>query len=247
MDENATCCGSRPRPRPHCVKRGLSSLRKGHSTAPPPSFRPMSVVATVARLSYCMLSSCCSLCMSLSPIINPSLTSGQCHPILEESVISPLFSTSYLIPTNLSTVNIIPAKQPSYSRSSHQCNSIRKGSPIILPVFSTYQPPLIQHLFLVRYPWLCSQLVQVVSLLVKLLSCSSCVRYETQVGLRVSVVYWLWRWTRHSTVAGSIPGRCDKYWDGWPSLGEQRNFGPLQILLLCISDSFVGRCTRRYL
>jgi len=39
MDENATCCGSRPRLMPHCVKRGLSSLRKGYST-PPPLFGP---------------------------------------------------------------------------------------------------------------------------------------------------------------------------------------------------------------
>jgi len=52
MDEDATWYGSRPRPRPHCVRRGPSSARKGHSS-PPPSFRPMSVVATVAHLSYC--------------------------------------------------------------------------------------------------------------------------------------------------------------------------------------------------
>jgi len=42
------CYGTRPRPRPHCVRRGPSSPRKGHSS-PPPSFRPMSIVATVAH------------------------------------------------------------------------------------------------------------------------------------------------------------------------------------------------------
>jgi len=36
---------------PHCIRRGPSSAQKGHSS--PPSFRPMSVVATVAHLSYC--------------------------------------------------------------------------------------------------------------------------------------------------------------------------------------------------
>jgi len=49
MDEDATWYGSRPRHRPHC-RRVPSAARKGHST--PPSFRPMSIVATVAHLSY---------------------------------------------------------------------------------------------------------------------------------------------------------------------------------------------------
>jgi len=32
MDEDATWYGSRPRPRPHCIRRGPSSSRKGHSS-----------------------------------------------------------------------------------------------------------------------------------------------------------------------------------------------------------------------
>jgi len=52
MDEDATWYGSRRRPRPHCVRRGPSSPVKG-AQQPPPSFRPMSIVATVAHLSYC--------------------------------------------------------------------------------------------------------------------------------------------------------------------------------------------------
>jgi len=32
---------------------------------------------------------------------------------------------------------------------------------------------------------------------------------------------WLWHWTRDSTFTTSIPGRRDKYWDGWPSSGWQ--------------------------
>jgi len=51
MDDDATWYGSRPRPRPHCVRRGLSSPCERGTT--PPSFRPMSIVATVAHLSYC--------------------------------------------------------------------------------------------------------------------------------------------------------------------------------------------------
>jgi len=39
MDEDATWYGSRPRPRPHCIRRGCSSSRKGHSS-PPPLFGP---------------------------------------------------------------------------------------------------------------------------------------------------------------------------------------------------------------
>ena len=50
MDEDATWYGSRHRRRPHCIRRVPSAPRKGHST---PSFRSMSIVATVAHLSYC--------------------------------------------------------------------------------------------------------------------------------------------------------------------------------------------------
>jgi len=50
MDEDATWYGSRPPRRPHCIRRVPSALRKGYST---PSFRPMSLVATIAHLSYC--------------------------------------------------------------------------------------------------------------------------------------------------------------------------------------------------
>ena len=39
MDEDATWYESRPRPRPHCIRRGPSSPRKGHSS-PPPLFGP---------------------------------------------------------------------------------------------------------------------------------------------------------------------------------------------------------------
>ena len=69
MDKDATWYGSRPRPRSHCIRgrdtpsefgrlsrqdmtrRGRSSPLKGHISLP--SFRPMSVVATVTHLSYC--------------------------------------------------------------------------------------------------------------------------------------------------------------------------------------------------
>ena len=51
MDKDATWYGSRPLPRPHCVRRGPSSPIEGGREAP--SFRPMSIVATVAHLSYC--------------------------------------------------------------------------------------------------------------------------------------------------------------------------------------------------
>jgi len=51
MDEDATWCGSRPGPRSHSIRRDPSSPRKGHSS--PPSFRSVSIVATVAHVSYC--------------------------------------------------------------------------------------------------------------------------------------------------------------------------------------------------
>jgi len=50
MDEDATWYASRPRPRPHCIRRNPSSPKRAQQ---PPSFRPMSIVATVAHLSYC--------------------------------------------------------------------------------------------------------------------------------------------------------------------------------------------------
>jgi len=40
----------RPLCRPHCIRRVAGTPRKGHST---PTFRPMSIVATVAHLSNC--------------------------------------------------------------------------------------------------------------------------------------------------------------------------------------------------
>ena len=51
MDEDATWYGSRPLRRPHCIRRVPNAPQKVHSTPPP--FRPMSIVATVAHLSYC--------------------------------------------------------------------------------------------------------------------------------------------------------------------------------------------------
>ena len=51
MDEDTTWYGSRPQPRPHCIRRGPSSPRKGHISLP--SFWSMSIMATVAHLSYC--------------------------------------------------------------------------------------------------------------------------------------------------------------------------------------------------
>jgi len=46
MDEDATWYGSRPQPRPHCLRRGPSSRGERGTAAP-------SIVATVAHLSYC--------------------------------------------------------------------------------------------------------------------------------------------------------------------------------------------------
>jgi len=34
MDKDATWYGSKPRPRPHCIRRRPRSLRKGHSSPP---------------------------------------------------------------------------------------------------------------------------------------------------------------------------------------------------------------------
>ena len=50
MDEDATWYGSRSRPMPCCIRRGPNSPQKGHSS---PLFWPMSIVTTVAHLSYC--------------------------------------------------------------------------------------------------------------------------------------------------------------------------------------------------
>jgi len=53
---DATWYGSRPRPRPHCIRWGSSSQRKGHSS--PPSFRPMSIVTTVSYIAELLLNDC---------------------------------------------------------------------------------------------------------------------------------------------------------------------------------------------
>ena len=52
MEEDATWYGSRPRHRPHWIRRCPSCTRKGHKS-PPPLSSPMSIVAMVGNLSYC--------------------------------------------------------------------------------------------------------------------------------------------------------------------------------------------------
>ena len=49
MDEDATWYGITPHPRPHCVRRGPSCPRERGTAAT--SFRPMSIMATIAHLS----------------------------------------------------------------------------------------------------------------------------------------------------------------------------------------------------
>ena len=54
MDEDATWYGSRPRPRPHCIRRGPSSTRKGQQ---PPLFGPCllwprSPISAIAELLF---------------------------------------------------------------------------------------------------------------------------------------------------------------------------------------------------
>ena len=51
MDEDATWYGSIDIGAGHIVLDGFRALLE-RGTAPPPSFRPMSIVATVAHLSY---------------------------------------------------------------------------------------------------------------------------------------------------------------------------------------------------
>jgi len=53
MDQDATWYGSRPQPRPYCVRQGSSSTPSPREKGTAASFRPMSIVATVAHLSYC--------------------------------------------------------------------------------------------------------------------------------------------------------------------------------------------------
>jgi len=52
-DQDETWHADRPRPRPHCVRWGPSSTKRGHS--PPSNFRPMSIVAKRLDRSRCHL------------------------------------------------------------------------------------------------------------------------------------------------------------------------------------------------
>jgi len=64
-DEDATTWyWTIPRPTPHCVRRG-PSCPSNWAEQPPPSFRPMSIVATVAHL----LSSCTKLASYSAPVL----------------------------------------------------------------------------------------------------------------------------------------------------------------------------------
>jgi len=67
MDEDATWYGSRPRPRPHCIRRSPSSARKGHSS--PPSLSAH-VCCGHGRPSQLLLSSCLNvLCYPIAYFI----------------------------------------------------------------------------------------------------------------------------------------------------------------------------------
>jgi len=81
IDEDATWYGSRPRPSAHCIRRGPSSARNGHSS--PPSFRPMSNVAKIAgtkndkvryfyRESSCGVPSCAALLAGAATLVGKS-------------------------------------------------------------------------------------------------------------------------------------------------------------------------------
>jgi len=59
MDQDATWYGGRPRPRPHCVRWGLSSPRKGAQQPPPPLFGPY-LLRPNGCPSQLLLSSCCT-------------------------------------------------------------------------------------------------------------------------------------------------------------------------------------------
>ena len=55
MDEDATWYQSSPRPRPHCIRRGPSSPRKGHSSPPlfgPCLLWPRLLISATAELLY---------------------------------------------------------------------------------------------------------------------------------------------------------------------------------------------------
>ena len=56
MDEDATWYGSRPWPRPHCIRRGPSSARNGHSSPPhffgPCLLWPWSPISATAELLF---------------------------------------------------------------------------------------------------------------------------------------------------------------------------------------------------
>ena len=66
MDEGAAWYGSRPRLRPHCTRLGPSSRERGTAL---PSFRPMSIVVTVAHLSHCWAKSRSDFYSSLLTIV----------------------------------------------------------------------------------------------------------------------------------------------------------------------------------
>jgi len=76
MDEDATWYGGKPRPRPHCIRRGPqtpSSPRKGHSSRPlfgPCLLWPRSPISTTAELLF--LSG-----VAISVVIFAGLPAGQ--------------------------------------------------------------------------------------------------------------------------------------------------------------------------
>ena len=93
--------------------------------------------------------------------------------------------TVYSILISQPTANITPLKQLLHPRLPHQCNGITEN---IMPLptrplccFRHYWPWHLDHpsLILVWYPWLCSQLVQIISVI----SLHSCKMWNRPVRL----------------------------------------------------------------
>jgi len=125
MDEDATWYGSRPRPRPHCVRQRPSSPHRERGTAAP-SFRPMSIVATVANLSTAEL-----LFIKYPALkgISLSLSTSQNTVVMQSQQ---LFIVNMIIYRTKNNKNVL--WQVALHKNSHYTVSQKKGATLTMAI-----------------------------------------------------------------------------------------------------------------
>jgi len=123
MDKDTTWYGSRPRPRPHWIRRGLSSPQRG--TAAPPLFGPCllwprSPISATAELLLQNSQQCRWACWACSPPKKIAPSHGGSEPP---------FNIWFLRPTQILNPNDISIGSPGFAQLTQSVPILYNGPP----------------------------------------------------------------------------------------------------------------------